>query len=95
MDSVVRYKYPGRRTVLARLRSTAAGSGMGSHSVVAEWNDVVPIPLELWLARYDASAADSIASAVDCRAAAKHIRGHRDSRDIQRCRLYSRHKRSG
>ena len=95
MDSVVRYKYPGRRTVLARLRSPPTGGGVGSCGVVAEWHDVVPIPLELWLARYDASAADSIASAVDCRAAAKHIRGHRDSRDIQRCRLYSRHKRSG
>ena len=95
MDSVVRYQYPGRRTVLARLRSTAAGSGLGPRSVVAEWNYVVPIPLELWLARYDASAADNIASAVDCQAAAKHIRGHRDSRDFQCCRLYSRHKRSG
>jgi hypothetical protein len=50
MDSVVRYQCLGRRNVLARLRSTAAGSGLRPRSMVAEWNDVVPIPLELWWA---------------------------------------------
>jgi hypothetical protein len=68
---------------------------MGSRSVVAEWNDVVSVPLELWLASHDASAADNTSSAMDCHAAAKHIRRHRDSRDIQRCRVYSRTERVG
>lgn len=49
-----------------------AGGSMGPRGVAAEWDYVVPIPLEFWLVRYAAPAADRIVVAVDRAAATKH-----------------------
>ena len=55
---------------------------MGPYRVAAEWDYVVPIPLEFWLVRYAAPAADRIVAAVDRAAATKHIGRDLHSRDV-------------
>ena len=77
--------------MLARLRSTSTGGGVGQRGVAAEWNYVVLIPLELRLARHASLVADHAAAAVDRAATREHLGRDDHSRCVQRCWFCGRH----